>query len=116
MLLVSDGGKDIPEPARKYVERIYTIPVGVPSRLLSDYPAKNARLLQDAASVSLTGALDTDLDPEPADSQKLELSRDLRQFMTRFTKDQGENNPVTMLNLLCFKKDGKEGYATYGKV
>ncbi|TKX27395.1 hypothetical protein C1H76_0232 [Elsinoe australis] len=97
------------------VKKSYHLKVGVPRQVRAAYPELNAKLLRDAKSVPLTGSLDAKLNPQPSTSQKLEFDDELRSFMESFTKERGEHQPVTMLNLLCFKQDSQEQYATYGK-
>ncbi|PNS14606.1 hypothetical protein CAC42_1628 [Sphaceloma murrayae] len=93
----------------------YTIKVGVPRQIYAQYSQTNSRLLSEASSVPLTGSLNEALDPEPQDSQNLELSKDLRDFMEAFTRERGHGQPVTMLNLLSFQEGHQEQYATYGQ-
>lgn len=110
LLQTSDG--EIPLERRPQVVREYKVMVGVPSKLLAKYPETNKQLLDQASSVPLTGALDSYVAPES--SQNLELSPDLYEYMSELMQDH--SGPVTMLNLLHFKPDGKSSYYQYGQV
>lgn len=90
----------------------YSIFVGVPSKLLSSYPAQDAKLKREAARAPLTGALDKTRGK--SSSQNLELSPDLLAFMDELVKEH--DGPVTMLNLLQFNSGGKPEYYKYGQV
>ncbi|KAL1953599.1 hypothetical protein VTO42DRAFT_2546 [Malbranchea cinnamomea] len=89
----------------------YFIYVGIPSKLLATFPARDAQLKREAATAPLTGALE-EAQRKPS-SQNLELSPDLLSFMNElFPK---HNKPVTMLNLLHFHPGGKPQYYKYGQ-
>lgn len=90
----------------------YFIYAGIPSNLLSTYPARDAKLKREAAAAPLTGALE-EARGKPS-SQNLELSPDLVAFMDGLVKDH--DKPVTMLNLLHFHPNGKPEYYKYGQV
>ncbi|KAF4554248.1 Hypothetical protein D9617_5g071250 [Elsinoe fawcettii] len=115
LMLLTEGAIVQSSEADQVIKDIYSMKVGVPRKLHAEYSTTNARLLSQAQNIPLTGALDTKLDPVPADSQKLELSDDLRRFMEEFTQSRKINQPVTMLNLLCFKPNSQKQYATYGQ-
>lgn len=85
--------------------------MGIPGKLLSAYPEKNARLIKEAPSAGLTGSLDNPKMPDS--SQNLELSPDMLEFMEQLLKEH--TGPVTMLNLLKFKPNGKQSYYEYGQ-
>lgn len=112
MLLVRSAKGIFHQTLRSRIRKEYQVFVGIPSKLLSAYPKKNRQLLDEAPSAGLTGSLDNPTVPES--SQNLELSPDLLRFMNELM-DQ-HNAPVTMLNLLSFKKDGKPSYYQYGQV
>jgi len=112
MLLLKTQDGALPSNIKSKTVREYKVSVGIPSKLLAKYPETNKQLLQQASSVPLTGALDNYKAPET--SQDLELSPDLYQFMNELAKDHP--GPVTMLNLLHFKPDGKPSYYQYGQV
>lgn len=112
MLLVRTAKGNLHQALRPKIQKEYKMFVGIPSKLLSSYPQKNRQLLDEAPSAGLTGSLDNPSVPES--SQNLELSPDLLRFMNELM-DQ-HSGPVTMLNLLNFKKDGKPSYYQYGQV
>lgn len=109
MLLLRGKDGSLPASLRRLIQYEYKLFVGVPSKLLSNYPEKNRRLLKEAPLAKLTGSLDNPKMPES--SQNLELSPDLLRFM----KEIESSGPVTMLNLLNFTKDGKPSYYQYGQ-
>ena len=112
LLLLKTPDGVLPSSIKSKTVREYKVSVGIPSKLLAKYPETNKQLLQQAASVPLTGALDNYKAPET--SQNLELSPDLYQYMNEMVRDHP--GPVTMLNLLHFKPDGKSSYYEYGQV
>ena len=112
MLLLQGPNASLPSSLQKHVSSSYSLPVGIPSKLLSAYPEKNARLIKEAPSAGLTGSLENPKMPDS--SQKLELSPELLKFMEELMKEH--DGPVTMLNLLKFKAGGKESYYQYGQV
>ena len=96
------------------IKKEYTIPVGIPSKLLSSYPQRDAELKKSASGVPLTGSLDS-LGSDAGKGQNLEVSGELYDFMNEFSKVH--DRPVTMLNLLHFHKEGgKQNYYKYGQV
>ncbi|CAD0093674.1 unnamed protein product [Aureobasidium vineae] len=111
MLLLQGPNAALPDSILQHVSAKYTLPVGIPSKLLSAYPEKNARLIKEASSAGLTGSLDNPKMPDS--SQKLELSPELLKFMEQLLKEH--DGPVTMLNLLKFKPNGKQSYYQYGQ-
>jgi len=112
MLLLQGPNASLPSSLQKHVSSSYSLPVGIPSKLLSAYPEKNARLIKEAPSAGLTGSLENPKMPDS--SQKLELSPELLKFMEELMEEH--DGPVTMLNLLKFKAGGKESYYQYGQV
>lgn len=112
MLLLQSPNASLPSSLQKHVSSSYSLPVGIPSKLLSAYPEKNAQLIKEAPSAGLTGSLENPKMPDS--SQKLELSPELLKFMEELMKEH--DGPVTMLNLLKFKTGGKESYYQYGQV
>lgn len=96
----------------KTIRDEYFVYTGIPSKLLSSYPARDAQLKRDAATAPLTGALEV-ARGKPS-SQNLELSPDLVSFMDELVKTH--DKPVTMLNLLHFHPGGKPEYYKYGQV
>ncbi|CAL5868707.1 uncharacterized protein PFLUO_LOCUS2934 [Penicillium psychrofluorescens] len=112
----SDTTNPIPSTLHSWIKNEYKISTGIPSRLLSTYPARDADLKRSAPSASLTGSLDKILRDEGTSStaQNLEVSPDLLEFMARLSKTH--SGPVTMLNLLQFHHpNGKESYYQYGQ-
>lgn len=111
----SSNDNPVPEPLRKYIKAEYKITTGVPSKLLSSYPTRDAVLKTSSASIPLTGSLYKLLKSSEAKntSQNLEVSPELLDFMTRLSKTY--SGPVTMLNLLHFHPDGKKNYYQYGQ-
>ncbi|KAJ6160924.1 hypothetical protein N7470_004320 [Penicillium chermesinum] len=105
----------IPASLRTSIQNSYDITTGIPSKLLSSYPTRDATLKRETASTPLTGALDKLLKNGSKDSsQNLEVSPQLLQFMTELSKSH--TGPVTMLNLLHFQQpDGKKSYYQYGQ-
>lgn len=112
MLLLRTRNESIPSSLRFIIQQEYKIIVGIPSKLLSAYPQKNRKLLEQAPYAKLTGSLDNPYVPES--SQNLELSPDLLRFM----KESESSGPVTMLNLLSFNRDqdSMSSYHQYGQV
>jgi len=112
LMLLLQGSKDsLPHSVLQHISSKYSLPVGVPGKLLSAYPEKNARLIKEAPSAGLTGSLDNPKMPDS--SQNLELSPDMLEFMEQLLKEH--DGPVTMLNLLKFKPNGKQSYYQYGQ-
>lgn len=105
----------IPGALRGLITNEYIITTGVPSKLLSDYQARDSRLKNDASSIPLTGSLDKVVREGSKDaSQNLEVSPQLLRFMDELWKTH--KGPVTMLNLLHFHHpDGKKNYYQYGQ-
>ncbi|KAL3476743.1 hypothetical protein BJX99DRAFT_227250 [Aspergillus californicus] len=101
-----------PPALASHIRQEYKLKTGIPSKLLNTYPERDTKLKRDAASVPLTGSLDS-LKTETT-SQNLEVSPDLFEFMNEFTKVY--DKPVTMLNLMHFHHpDGKKNYFKYGQ-
>ncbi|KAI9667315.1 MAG: hypothetical protein M1821_000130 [Bathelium mastoideum] len=102
----------IPKSLSSLVVDAYALDVGVPSRIMRDYPERNARLRREAVSTPLTGALET-ARRQPS-AQNLELSAGLLRCMEDL--ERVYEGPVTQLNLLRFREGGgREQYAKYGK-
>ena len=101
-------------PAAIFEETIchWSIPAGIPSRLVTDFAAKNEKLLHPEQKLPLTGALDKPRISQ--NSQDLSLSPELREWVDNFSKGAGRG-AVSMLNLLAFAPDMKDSYLTYGK-
>ena len=117
LLLLNGSNQTLPNSLKKeFIALEYTLQVGIPSKIISTYSDRNAKLCVDAPNVRLTGSLERARDHMMNDSaQSLELSPDLLQFADQLTKEYG-SKPVTMLNLLSFREGGKEKYYQYGQV
>ena len=114
LLLLETPDASLPKEFHESIDFEYKVTVGVPSRILENYSDHNARLVNEAADIKLTGALEHARERMKKDAQNLELSPDLLRFMDELTRDYGDK-PVTMLNLLCFNDGGKQSYAKYGQ-
>ena len=90
----------------------WSIPAGIPSRLTTDFTAKNDKLLHPKEKLPLTGALDKPRISQ--NSQDLSLSPELQQWVNSFSQEAGRG-AVSMLNLLAFAPKMKDSYLTYGK-
>jgi len=119
LLLVKRATPFWPSEIQGSIVRDYRLDVGIPTQLFDSYPDRNAKLIDEAADVKLTGALDKLLERRKAggggEGQKLELDEGLLTFMEKLSKTYGDK-PVTMLNLLRFNEGKKEDYLKYGKV
>ncbi|MCJ1251770.1 hypothetical protein MMC30_009008 [Trapelia coarctata] len=114
LLLHSPNNSGIPFPLRSSITQEYKVIVGIPSKLLSTYQARDKKLLEAASEVKLTGSLDEAKRLIKASGQSLELSADLLRFMEEMEGEEGPR-PVTMLNLLSFLPEGKPKYYQYGQ-
>ncbi|KAL4893603.1 hypothetical protein BDV59DRAFT_27329 [Aspergillus ambiguus] len=114
VLLQPTGSNEpsIPESLTRSVKSEYKVAVGIPSKLLASYEARDKHLKATASSASLTGSLET-VRANPS-SQSLEVSPELLEFMDALSGKH--DGPVTMLNLLHFHHpDGKKSYYQYGQ-
>lgn len=105
----------IPSALRQSISTEYKLTTGIPSKLITSYPARDAELKANASLIPLTGSLDKVLNGGAKDtSQNLEVSPELLEFMTTVSKTHP--GPVTMLNLLHFHHpNGKQNYYQYGQ-
>ncbi|KAF2091813.1 hypothetical protein K490DRAFT_31564 [Saccharata proteae CBS 121410] len=113
LLIILPSASDLPAALKPQIAVQWTVQAGVPSRLVNNFAATNARLLapQTGDVPALTGALDQ---PRVADSaQALELSSELQEWIQRFGHQEGAG-AVSMLNLLAFKPGMKDEYLKYG--
>lgn len=102
----------IPDSLKSSVKAEYTLAVGIPSKLLASYEARDKQLKASASSAPLTGSLETAR--SKTSSQSLEVSPALLDFMDSLSGKH--DGPVTMLNLLHFHHpDGKKSYYQYGQ-
>ncbi|EEH34295.1 hypothetical protein PAAG_05344 [Paracoccidioides lutzii Pb01] len=112
LILLLSPRNAIPSHLRdSYVKSEYSIQAGIPSKLLSTFADRDAKLKCETSSIPTTGALD--IADGKASSQSLELSPDLLKFMDELLKTH--DKPVTMLNLLHFHPCGKQEYFKYGQ-
>ncbi|KAL4952157.1 hypothetical protein BDW69DRAFT_168317 [Aspergillus filifer] len=108
-----DQDSPFPPSLATKIKKEYTIPVGIPSKLLGTYPERDAELKKSASGIPLTGSLDK-LGSDVGTGQNLEVSSELYEFMNEFSKVH--DRPVTMLNLLHFHaQGGKQNYYKYGQ-
>ena len=113
LLLTISSADPLPSKLQELVKHEWKVQAGVPSRLLTDFEAKNKRLLRPQSDdvPRLTGSLDK---PRVASSaQALELSPELQKWIREFGKAEG-SGAVSMLNLLAFNPGLKEEYLKYG--
>ncbi|KAH8698779.1 hypothetical protein BGW36DRAFT_340036 [Talaromyces proteolyticus] len=103
----------IPSSLQSAISAEYRILAGIPSKLLTSFPERDANLKHQAPP-PLTGSLDEIRRSSKESSQNLEVSPELLAFMDKLTVEH--NKPVTMLNLLHFHHpDGKKNYFQYGQ-
>jgi hypothetical protein len=112
LLILPGASNQLPENLRGIIKDQWSIQAGIPSRLLASFNSTNEHLLQPSAGEipKLTGALSH---PRIAkSSQALELSDELRQWIS---SGQSPKGAVSMLNLLAFQAGRKDEYLKYGK-
>lgn len=114
LLLILTSTEPLPPSLQTLVSHKWTVTAGVPSRLLADFTSKNNTLLHPEKSTipALTGSLDRPRINNDS-AQDLELSPELRTWITDFSTQEGRG-AVSMLNLLAFKPGLKEEYLKYG--
>ena len=78
----------IPSTLRRFIKTEYTVTTGIPSKLLSSYPSRDAVLKTSSGSMPLTGSLEKLLKGSDgkSTSQNLEVSPDLLDFMNQLLK------------------------------
>ncbi|EEA26377.1 conserved hypothetical protein [Talaromyces marneffei ATCC 18224] len=120
LLLQPTGGQSqgesslLPPELQDVILTEYRILAGIPSKLLANFPERDAQLKKQAPP-PLTGSLSKIRSQSKESSQSLEVSPELLAFMDRLTLEH--DKPVTMLNLLHFHHpDGKKNYFQYGQV
>lgn len=113
ILLILPGASHLlPEALQDMIKDQWSIQAGIPSRLIASFETANEKLLHPSSEdiPPLTGALSH---PRIASSsQALELSDELRQWISCSKSPKGA---VSMLNLLAFQAGRKEEYLKYGK-
>ena len=120
LLLLLRGANSLPAAVREQAVDVYTVPSGIPSKLLEAYPSKNERL-RSSDLPPIAGPLLADMGGSlPPNSQHLEASISLIDFAKRLEADLGQTQQrrcVTMLNLMYFfdNKEAEESYHTYGQ-
>lgn len=113
LLLILPDTSPLPSNLSSLIKHEFRITAGVPSRLLTNYAAKNKQLLHPELSSipPLSGSLSHPLLSPSA--QPLALTTTLQSWITSFS--QTHPQPVSMLNLLAFYPDRKDQYLTYGR-
>lgn len=112
LLILPGASPSLPEQLQDMIKDQWSIQTGIPSRLLVSFETTNEKLLHPSANdiPPLTGALSH---PRIANSsQALELSDELRQWIS---SSQSPKGAVSMLNLLAFQAGKKDEYLKYGK-
>lgn len=112
MLILPNSVTSLPAGIQPMIHQSWSIQAGIPSKLLQNFPTRNARLLHPPLGdiPPLTGPLSQSRVVESA--QALELSRELREWIT---SGKGPQGAVSMLNLLAFLPGKKEEYLKYGQ-
>lgn len=111
LVLLQTPNNSIPAVFRPIIRREYHISVGVPSKLIDNYPELDARLKRTAPSISLTG----DLGKPQQRKELLQISPESLKSMDDLFEEHSK--PITMLNLLnFFPRGGKQSYFQYGQV
>lgn len=113
------GEQGLPAQTRTHVKEEWTVIVGVPSRVVSGFAARNADFLRPKTDpIPLTGSLDR---PRLSESQQgLEATPELIEWAKGYDEERKgtrgeETRAVSMLNLLKFKAGKKGTYQEYGK-
>lgn len=102
----------LPDQVATHIRQLYTLRVGISSKIVSSFDASNARLLHPAPGSlpSLTGSLkDAKLAPT---SKDLELSANVLQW---FKSPAAPKTAPSMLNLIAFNEGKHESYKAYGQ-
>ncbi|KAF1933752.1 uncharacterized protein M421DRAFT_51919 [Didymella exigua CBS 183.55] len=114
LLLILPGTDALPRDMAALVAHSWSVTAGVPSRLTSDFAARNDKLLHpDPASVP---PLRPAAPRVTGSSQNLQLSRELDAWIDSFLREEGDvgSGAVSMLNLLAFRTGMKDEYLKYG--
>ncbi|KAK0111547.1 hypothetical protein ONS95_001900 [Cadophora gregata] len=125
LILPSPSDTRLPASLQDLIQHQWTIEVGIPSRILKGYEAKNSRLLNPRKEdlPALSKRLEDLRNGKgkggelKESSQDLELSPELLAWIKNFTSSgtRESTGAVSMLNLLAFKPGMKESYLKYGK-
>jgi len=112
LLILPGASHSLPEDLQGMIRDQWSIQAGIPSKLLASFNSTNNRLLHPSAEEipDLTGALSHTIIAKS--SQALELSDELRQWIS---SGKGPKGAVSMLNLLAFQAGRKDEYLKYGK-
>lgn len=112
VLLILPAGSNVPPRIHGMIRSSWAIQAGIPSNLISTYPATNSQLLHPSndSTYPLTNAPSQLKLVES--TQALELTPELHNWIQT---DRGPRGAVSMLNLLAFKPGRKEQYMKYGK-
>ncbi|KAF1995122.1 hypothetical protein P154DRAFT_500793 [Amniculicola lignicola CBS 123094] len=125
LLLILPSTDPLPAELVKLVQHHWSITAGIPSSLVSDFHAKNEKLLHpDRHGISIPALLREPREAEDKveralSSHSLELSSELQTWIQRYThsgpaENEDRSGAVSMLNLLAFKPGMKESYLKYG--
>lgn len=116
ILLILPSTTALPNEITALVAAHWSITAGVPSRLVTNFAAKNKTLLHpDPASIP---PLDATTDAQTTQSaQALELSTELNRWINSFVGSGAKeaDGAVSMFNLLSFAPGKKAEYLKYGK-
>jgi hypothetical protein len=114
LFIVTEGPLPLSSDLKSMLTDYWCITAGVPSRLVNGFVDRNNKILHPLPSSipPLTGSLDQPRITSSA--QGLELSSNLRQWITSFSASSGRG-AVSMLNLLAFNPGLKDSYLAYGK-
>ncbi|QDS69748.1 hypothetical protein FKW77_010122 [Venturia effusa] len=111
LLILLPGTSALPTSVTSQLAAEWHVTVGVPSRVLKDFPAKNSNLLNPPpGSVRVAARPDQ---TEASSTQNLELTPELASWIHSLPPAQ-RNHPVSMLNLLSFVPGMKQEYLKYG--
>jgi len=100
---------------KKLVQHQWSVTAGIPSRLVQDFSAKNAKLLHPEKS-AVPVVQQHGIEKTTDSSQSLELSSELNEWIKNFvsTGSNASKGAVSMFNLLAFNPGMKEEYLKYG--
>jgi len=113
ILLILPGALHaLPEDLQSMIKDQWSIRAGIPSKVIASFNSTNDQLLHPSTGEipDLTGALSHPRITKS--SQALELSDELRQWIS---SGQSPRGAVSMLNLLAFQAGRKDEYLKYGK-
>ncbi|KAE9976844.1 hypothetical protein EG328_002372 [Venturia inaequalis] len=111
LLILLPGTSSLPISISSQLAAEWHVTVGIPSRLLKDFAAKNNTLLNPPPG-SVKPAEKPD-QTEASSTQNLELTPELASWIDSLPSAR-RNHPISMLNLLAFVPGRKEEYLKYG--